>query len=289
MNPAAITETIRSRFSCRKYSSQPIPPQVRDDLEHFLDGVPPGPFGNSPRLDLLTATQAERSALKSLGTYGFIQNPTAFIVGAVIPAEKDLEDFGYVMEKAILHATALGLGTCWLGGTFTRSTFADKISLRTDEVIPAVAAAGLIENPEQARRGLLRQFARGNWRLPREKLFFADHFNSSLPVPAAGAFEPALEMVRIAPSASNQQPWRILHSGNSFHFYLRRTPGYREGFFQTILHVMDMQRIDMGIAMCHFELTARELHLPGDWQQADPGIAAPDELTEYVVSWCLNC
>jgi len=35
--------------------------------------------------------------------------------------DKNLEDFGYLMEEAILFATGLGLGTCWLGGSFTKS------------------------------------------------------------------------------------------------------------------------------------------------------------------------
>ena len=46
------------------------------------------------------------------------------------------------MEKAILYATGLGLGSCWLGGTFRRSRFAERISARSDEIVPAVASLG---------------------------------------------------------------------------------------------------------------------------------------------------
>ena len=42
------------------------------------------------------------------------------MVGAVREAPKDLEDYGYLMERAVLFATDLGFGTCWLGGTFTQ-------------------------------------------------------------------------------------------------------------------------------------------------------------------------
>ena len=68
--------------------------------------------------------------------------------------------------------------------------------------------------------------------------------------------------VRQGPSASNKQPWRILKSADRFHLYLQRTRGYRN-VFTRMAQVDDMQRIDMGIAMCHFELTARELGLSG--------------------------
>jgi hypothetical protein len=43
--------------------------------------------------------------------------------------------------------------------------------------------------------------------------------------------------------------------------------------------------LDLGIAMCHFELTARELGLLGKWISTEPAITKPDELTEYTVSW----
>ena len=154
-----VTDLIRRRFSCRKYLPQPIPAQTQDELRHFLEFLPLGPFGSLTRFQLITATEQDRSALKGLGTYGFIRGATAFIAGAVEPAKMDMEDFGYAMEKAILFATDLGLGTCWLGGTFTRSGFARRIRLKDDETIPAVTATGLVDDPEQARRGLIRQFA----------------------------------------------------------------------------------------------------------------------------------
>jgi hypothetical protein len=40
----------------------------------------------------------------------------------------------------------------------------------------------------------------------------------------------------------------------------------------------------MGIAMCHFELTARALGLNGRWIIKDPLIETPEN-TEYTVSW----
>jgi len=39
----------------------------------------------------------------------------------------------------------------------------------------------------------------------------------------------------------------------------------------------------MGIALCHFELAARELSIAGNWQQVKPSLDAGT--WEYVVSW----
>ena len=40
----------------------------------------------------------------------------------------------------------------------------------------------------------------------------------------------------------------------------------------------------MGIAMCHFELTARETGLKGRWVLNDPQLQIPDEI-KYTVTW----
>ena len=51
------------------------------------------------------------------------------------------------------------------------------------------------------------------------------------------------------------------------------------------MQLADLQRVDMGIAMCHFELAARERGLAGHWVVDDPRIEQPDENTEYTASW----
>jgi hypothetical protein len=81
-------------------------------------------------------------------------------------------------------------------------------------------------------------------------------------------------------SASNKQPWRIIkdRDQNSFHFYLKRTPGY-----ENIVKNIKLQNVDMGIAMCHFDLSAKELGLKGDWNVNSPQIKSDD--MEYIVSW----
>ncbi len=121
-----VTEIIKERFSCRTYIDKPIAEEDRERLSGYLSAIGRGPFGAAVRFKLIAATDQDRKALKGLGTYGFIKGATGFIVGAVGHSRKNLEDFGYMMESAILFATDMGLGTCWLGGSFTRSSFAKK-------------------------------------------------------------------------------------------------------------------------------------------------------------------
>ena len=93
----------------------------------------------------------------------------------------------------------------------------------------------------------------------------------------------------MAPSASNKQPWRIVHRGRDWHFYLVRTKGYgKESALFSALRLADMQRVDMGIAMCHLELAARELGLAGTWTFEEPGLGALETGVEYTATWRMD-
>jgi hypothetical protein len=283
-----VTGLIQKRFSCRSYLDKPIAKEKRALLTNYIASSQIGPLGTQARFELTTATEQDRKALKGLGTYGFIKGATGFIIGATGEAEKNLEDFGYLMERIILYATDLGLGTCWLGGTFTKSRFAQKISASEGELIPAASSIGYIADKPRIFESIIRQRAGANSRLPWNKIFFDKAFGHPISRQSAGIYAVPLEMVRWGPSASNKQPWRIIKDGHTWHFYLQRTKGYRQRGVMKILQTVDLQRLDMGIAMSHFELTANELGLKGKWGICEPGIEKPDELTEYTVSWVGN-
>ena len=61
--------------------------------------------------------------------------------------------------------------------------------------------------------------------------------------------------------------------------YLRRTAGYGR------IGEIELQQIDLGIAMCHFELTARDLDLAGRWSFENPDLDDLPPRTEFVASW----
>lgn len=282
---SSVAEIVRRRRSCRKYLEKPLDDTTRSALEAFLAANRGGPFGGRARFALVAATAADRAALKGLGTYGFIAGATAFIVGAVERGPKDLEDYGFCLERAILLATDLGLGTCWLGGTFSKSGFARKIACAENELMPAVAAVGYAVDGSFSR-DRIRRMAGSNFRRPPQELFFDADFSAPLSPGDAGAYAAVLELVRWAPSASNRQPWRIVRTPSGWHFYLARTKNYGKGtLLFAVLRLADLQRVDMGIAMCHFELAARDAGLAGTWVIEDPGIAAPQAGAEYTATW----
>jgi hypothetical protein len=271
-------ETIQKRISCRTYDGRPLDDRTKERLLAFFRENTRGPFGNALRFDLIDLTEAERAKLKSLGTYGVIKGATLFIAGAVRKGPRAMEDYGYGMERNILFATALGLGTCWLGGTLNRAGFARKIGLTPDALMPAISPVGYPADKRSLTDRAFRFVVKSDRRKPWDELFFDEKPGNPLSKRQVGAIGEALELVRIGPSASNRQPWRVVREGASFHFFLQRTPGY-----DRMTGEIRLQEVDMGIALCHFDLAAMESGIRGSWQGAKPGFD-PGPL-EYVVTW----
>ena len=273
------TDTIKRRVSSRTYENVPIKEADRKKLLDFILTNVQGPFGNKVRFELIDLSGKEADKLTTLATYGIIKGASTFIVGAVTKGQRAMEDYGYCMEKIVLMATDLGLGTCWLGGTFNRSASASRINKRDDEVIPAISPLGYPKD-RSIRNSIIRIIARSNNRKAWEKLFFYGDSDVPLPRGIEGAYQLGLECLRIGPSASNRQPWRIIKEKDKdvYHFYLTRTPGYGR-----LYPDVSLQDVDMGIAMCHFELAVREMNGKGRWE--DVQLTHEQKGLEYIVSW----
>jgi nitroreductase len=275
----SMIEAIRQRISVRTYLERPIDEDKKQAVVDLLRANTEGPFGQTVRLALIDFAEMEREEVKRLGTYGVIRGARLYIVSAVKEGRGAMEDLGYCFEKVILGATSLGLGTCWMGGTFRRSSFAKRIGASEGQIVPAVSPIGYAGDGKSVAEVLLRRFAGSDGRKPWRELFFDGGMATPLAKEAAGSYATALECVRLGPSASNNQPWRVLRQGDGiFHFYLKRTPGYDK-----LMRSVDLQLVDMGIALSHFELAARETGLAGGWMQSAPDLEVGS--LRYILSW----
>jgi len=281
-------ELVRERVSVRSYAPQAPEPAARAEMERACGALRRGPLGASCRFALLRSTAPEPEAQAAegrplrLGTYGQIRGATVFLAGAVRRGPLDLEDFGYLFECLVLKAWDLGLGTCWLGGIFSRGSFARGLRLGEGELLPAVSPVGVPAERPRLLDSVIRLGAGSSRRKPWSELFFDGDWEHPLEQRDAGPLAPALEMVRLAPSASNRQPWRLLREkgGKRWHLFLRRSPGYAR------VTPVDLQRVDMGIAMAHFDLGALEAGVPGGWSAGSPPAAAPGEAGRtHVATW----
>ena len=272
-----IEKIIRTRKSVRTYENRVIESEKEKLIFDFMKNNSIGIFGNKVEFYWIYANSDEYKNVK-LGTYGVISGTKYFITGKIKNSEKNFEDFGYCMEKLILFCTELNLGTCWLGGTYRKTAFSNSIDLKDDEIIPAVISVGYFGDKKSMIDKVFRFTVEADKRKPFDDLFFSQTFSQKLSEYEKEKYGFCLEMMQLAPSASNKQPWRIILKDNVFHFFLKRTPNYNK----TILH-SDLQRVDMGIAMSHFELSLTEMNTTHKWFIGNLNMEL-ENLTEYVAS-----
>lgn len=272
-----MKDVIRQRISVRTYESKSLENNLKRSLEDYLKNLK-GPFDSKVRYKFMEIEDYETQGVK-LGTYGIIKGANSFVACAVKNEKESLLQLGYELEEFILYATSLGIGTCWLGGAFNKGEFSKALGLKEDEILPIVTPIGYPKEKEGLVGSLMRTFAGSKNRKNFEDIFYDGNFDRKLSGDSAGIYKEALEMVRLAPSASNKQPWRIVKEGDNLHIYLCHTKGYSKGA------PFDMQVIDIGIAMCHLDLALKEAGYEGSFKNLKPSIRPLDEDTEYVISW----
>jgi len=171
----------------------------------------------------------------------------------------------------VLYAWSLGIGTTWIGGTMSRERFEKAIAVKDCERMYCVSPLGYCAKKMSMKEMAMRTAVKADKRKPASELFFDRDFSA----PLQGCDETigtALEAVRLSPSAVNKQPWRIVRNGNAFHFYEKHSKGFSGA------QTGDMQKIDMGIALCHFMSMT-----DGTFSLSDPGIDTPKD-TEYIAT-----
>ena len=263
-----IDTLVRGRRSVRTFETRPVSQQTLEQLMTFAEGTA-NPYGLPMEFKLLDGTKQKLNCPVVVGT-------DLFVGAKMKQAPHFNEAFGYSFELLVLYAQSLGLGTVWVGGTMDRGAFENAMELAENEVMPCMSPLGYPAKKPSVRETMMRKGVKADSRMAFEELFFDGSFAVPLTPEKAGKLSHALEMVRLGPSAVNKQPWRVVVTGNAAHFYLKRSKGFSGG-------IIDMQKIDMGIALCHFDLAAKEAGLEPRFVQSDPGLAA--EGLEYIATY----
>ena len=264
-----LLKIIKGRKSVRTFDGNPIRPEDRERLEQYI-GTISNPFGIPVRFILLDAREHGLSS-------PVLSGETLYVAGKVDRVPGAEAAYGYAFEKLVLYAWSLGIGTTWIGGTMKREVFERAAGLTETEMMPCVSPLGYPAKKRAFRETVMRKAVGADSRMPAEKIFFDGAWDTGLPKEKQAAIADLIEMVRWAPSAVNKQPWRIIVSDSGFHFYEKRDKGY------TGEKTGDLQKIDVGIALCHFTAGMEEQGKTPETVVADPGFAVPDG-AEYIAT-----
>ena len=168
-------------------------------------------------------------------------------VYAVIIAKKGtpMEMEGFMGEALVLEATAMGLGTCWLGAGFHADVISRNVNLQNDEVVHCVIALGKCSPEQKAhkRKDVVKLCGKTEEELA-----------------ALGVWQKeAVLAPRIAPSAVNLQPWKIEADKTSV------------SILEASTLIKKYAPLDRGIAMLHAAVGAHHAGREAIWKKVDGG------------------
>ena len=269
-----ILETIRTRRSVRNFDGRDLTPRDQALLLELAARVP-NPYNQAISYSLLDGREHGLSSPVITGT-------DLWLAGKLFRAQHAEEAFGFSFESLLLQAEAeLGIGAVWIAGTMNRSAFEAAMNLKQGEVMPCVSPVGYPAARMSLRETVMRKGIKADERLPFETLFFNASFSAPLDRETAGELEPLLEAVHRAPSAVNRQPWRAVVCGSTVHFYEQHSKGYIDD------SGWDLQKIDLGIALCHFALAAEAFGTRALFSLDDPGFPCPNGV-DYIASYIIS-
>ncbi|MBE5871983.1 MAG: nitroreductase [Lachnospiraceae bacterium] len=266
-------ELAKTRRSVRTFDGNLPGEAVLKELQTFAESIT-NPYKIRIRFVFLDAKEHDLSSPVLSGEKCYVT--------AVAKKQEHLDEaYGYSFQKLLMRAHELGLGTVWIGGTMPREKFEKASGLSEGEVMPCISPLGVAANKMSVKENMMRIGVKANVRMDFADLFFQGSFDTPLHEEKAKelGLKNALEAVRVAPSAVNKQPWRIVIDGNKAHFYEKQSKGYVTPDF-------DMQRIDLGIALYHFEAQLRSEGRNPVLSVENPGGNLPEHTT-YIATYTI--
>lgn len=215
-----LLEAMKKRHSVRNYKATPIDEETIQILQKEIDTC-----NNQSGLHIQLVTNEEKAfggMMAHYGKFSGVQNYIA-LIGKKSPSLD--EKIGYYGEHIVLLAQTLGLNTCWVGMTFSKSVTKSKCKIEKGEKIICVLALGYGKTQG----------------VPHKSKPLGQLIKVKQPVPEW--FKSGMEAALLAPTAMNQQ--KFLFTLNN-HTVKAETTG---GFYS---------KVDLGIVKYHFEIGAKK-------------------------------
>lgn len=253
-----IIDAIKDRKSVRTFDkTKDLDLNLLEEIKEYMN-TRINPYGLKINWYLLNKDEYKLSSPVIVGE-------KYYILGKMKKEKYAEEAFGYEFEDIILYLKTKNIGTTWMAGTFDRTLFEKAINLKEDELMPCVSPIGYISKKMSMREKLMRKGIKADTRYDFNELFYLNDFNNKLDQINLEKYKDILELVRLAPSAVNKQPWRLLIKDNKIYFYKKSSKGFiKDGF--------DVQKVDMGISMYHLIMGLKNKNINYEFEFENPNI-----------------
>ena len=220
MDNSNFYNAIYNRKSIRKYRKEPVESSKLNDLSKFIEGLTP--LYEDIKTEIVILSEKDIKLLLPIKSPHYV---------AIYSEAKDgyLPNAGFMLQQVDLYLSANGIGACWLGMGLPQKESASRNGLE----FVITLAFGYAEDP--LNRQNTAEFKR----------------KSLSEISDVKGAEDLLEAARLAPSASNTQPWNFSGSADCI-IISRKLPNILKAAMYG-----KFNRIDIGIAMCHLWIAAQ--------------------------------
>jgi len=254
-----LYNSVFQRKSVRKYKAESLPQEALAEIRDFIE--------SAERLDEDIKTESYIVSEDEIKSLLPVKAPHYLIF---FSEEKSgyLNNAGFILQQLDLFLSANNIGSCWFG--LARPS--GEISKKSDLSYAITLAFG--EADERIHRKKISQFKRKSIEEIRE--FMAGK--------EAAAYEwqkeidNILEAARLAPSATNNQPWYFRAEPDKIHIYQEK-PGLVKRIFYK-----KMNKIDMGIVMAHLWLAAEHFAKEAEFNFYEEEKHCADASMSYISS-----
>lgn len=219
-----IYEAIFSRMSVRKFKKEKLNGETLETVERL--------FGELKPLDESIKTRLEISTDSRVSGLFSIKAPHYLLF---FSEEKPgyLPNAGFMLQQMDLRLSAMGIGACWLGFAKPSGEAPKASSLEFVITLAFGEAVGEVHRKDrsQFRRKEITEICRGDQHLD------------------------LIEAARLAPSATNSQPWFFVSKREKIDLYC-----VKPGFIKTLFYKR-LNEIDSGIALLHLFVAAERAGL----------------------------
>ncbi len=201
--------------------------------------------------------------LKGYGGYlGNMIKAPHYIVAFTEKKGKYLENLGFRMERLMIEAQEMGLGTCWIELFFYREKF-NKILDNNNHNLDILAITPIGLEKKHFSQKLFKGI--GNIESTRKRvdeiLFFDYWENNRKPKNDLETnVHKIVNYARFAPSWANKQPWNFIMDKNKVIILSKK---HKNSITNDKTNYF---KIDCGIVMLYFQLVAKEIGVKGSWK-----------------------
>ncbi len=265
-----LYDAVYKRKSTRNYSQENLSRDIIENIEREISEVDELFPDCRTDYDIVDYDEVEDFISGIVGGYGKVEAPH-YILAFSEESQECLVNLGYILERVVLEITSMEIATCWVGSHFDKETLKENFGTYKDLYPIVLTAFGKSQSDENT----LRSNPDAASRKEISELVLDDIDD----VP--DKWLKVLDAARMAPSAMNSQPWRFKVKDSGIDLYIETGGGIINKIGKTFGNLEEMNKIDLGIALCHIQIGAEKFSIDIGFQKLEEG--EKDSLS-YVIS-----